>query len=146
MVSPAVTLLSPISGSTVNTPSVPVQVNVSDLHPVTATLTVNASPPQPITLSASSYSTSVTLENGSNTLIIDAVDAAGNRGTATSNILVDTEPPVVTITAPVAGVELTGIVSVTADVSDFLSGVDQAELLANGVSVAKRSTAPYNFR
>jgi len=144
-VPPAMTILTPQSGSAVNTPTVTVHGAIADQNPVTATFTVNASPPQPITLSAGAYSNTVTLESGMNTLLVEAIDAAGNRGTATNTILLDTTPPMVSITAPAAGAQLSGVVSVTADVSDLLSGVSHVELLANGMSVADRPTAPYSF-
>jgi Glucodextranase, domain B/Bacterial Ig domain len=144
-ISPTVTILTPQTDSAVNTPVVSVQGTITDQNPVAATITVNASPPQPITLSAIDYSNTVTLESGMNTILVEAIDAAGNREMATSTILMDTTPPMVSITAPEAGAQLSGVVSVTADVSDTLSGVSQVELLANGANVTGLTTAPYYF-
>ncbi|HUJ80151.1 MAG TPA: Ig-like domain-containing protein, partial [Nitrospiria bacterium] len=142
---PMVTVTAPSSGDAVNTPTIAVKGAVTDQNPVTASILVNGSPPQPVALSAGTYDQAITLQNGSNTLLLEAVDAAGNKGTASRTIVVDTVPPLVKITSPPAGAQLTGVVSVTAEVSDLLSGVAHVELLANGVSVAGRSTEPYSF-
>jgi hypothetical protein len=144
-IAPMVTIVTPQPDSAVNTPIVSVHGTITDQNPVEATITVNASPPQPIALSATAFSNTVTLESGMNTILIEAIDPAGNRGTATNSILLDTTPPMVSITTPETGAQLSGVVSVTADVLDLLSGVSQVELLANGVTVAGLTSAPYHF-
>jgi hypothetical protein len=61
--------------------------------------------------------------------------------------VVDTTAPAVTLTAPVAGSNVTGTVSITANASDEVngSGVDNVTFLVNGVAVGSDTTAPYSF-
>jgi hypothetical protein len=142
---PVVVMTAPLSGSLVNTPSITVEGNITDLNPVTATVTVNAGPQQTAPLSAGSYSMAATLSEGTNLILVQATDAAGNIGTAEGTVTLDATPPEVQITAPSAGAELSGFVTVTADALDLLSGVSQIDLLANGVTIASRLVLPYSF-
>jgi hypothetical protein len=58
----------------------------------------------------------------------------------------DTTPPVVSITAPMAGAGLTGTVSVSVSASDAGSGVAAVQIQVDGVTVGPgTSTNPYSF-
>ena len=144
-VPPSVTIAAPQVGSAVATPTVTIQGTVIDQNAVTATITLNAGPSQPLALSAGAYGSPATLNEGMNQIVVRAIDAAGNIGTTAGNIMLDTTPPVIGVTAPLAGAQLNGVVAVTAEASDLPSGISRVDLLVNGVSLASRSTPPYDF-
>src|SRR5205823_4784958 len=56
----------------------------------------------------------------------------------------DTAPPTVSITSPVAGSTVSGIVAVAANASDNV-GVTRVELRANTTLVGTKTTAPYQL-
>lgn len=73
------------------------------------------------------------------------VDAGAAVALAKSYVApVDTTPPVVSITSPVANATVSGIVNVDATVTDNVA-VSSATLQVNGNNVATDSTSPYNF-
>ncbi len=82
---PAITITSPVDGSTVNTSTVTVNGTAIDDVGVT-NVTVNGVPVTITPGTSVTYSTTVTLVSGSNTITAEARDAAGNSGTATVNV------------------------------------------------------------
>ncbi|MEW6684279.1 MAG: Ig-like domain-containing protein [Nitrospirota bacterium] len=142
---PEVTIATPGEGSAVSTPSVTVAGTITDLHPGSATVAVNGGAPVALPQDSGSYSTSVTLEDGPNTIRVDAIDAAGNVGSLTRSVILDVTPPVVQLTAPAAGTSLTGVITITAEASDALSGLARVESLVDGVLQATRFAPPFTF-
>src|SRR4030095_15723012 len=89
--------------------------------------------------------------NGSHTISARARDAAGNQGTAAagsvtvSNAAPDTTPPTVSVSAPAAGVTVSGTVSVSANASDNV-GVGGVEVLLDGANLGTEvPAAPYSL-
>jgi hypothetical protein len=136
---PSVLILNPLEGAVVNG-LVPVDIDASDNVGVSrAELWVNgtnvatdSSPPFAFTWDSAG------MQNGSTTLTVLVFDAANNMGTSSINvtvdnptqpIAVDTEPPVVTITNPVAGNvsgNVSGTVTISVNASDNSSTADIA--------------------
>jgi hypothetical protein len=65
-----------------------------------ATVLVNG---QPATLAGQTFSITLQLEEGFNTVLVVATDTFGNRGVAGVGLSLDTEPPQVVLSAPVPG-------------------------------------------
>lgn len=77
-----------------------------------------------------------TVANGSHVVIAQALDAAGNSGTASvtvvvNNAPVDTTPPVVAISSPAAGGSVAGVVTVSGTASDNV-GLAKVEVSVDG--------------
>src|SRR5437764_10211696 len=92
---------------------------------------------------------STTVADGAVTLTASAFDAAGNTATAMISVTVrntpsDTTPPTVSITSPVAGSTVSGIVAVAVSAADNV-GVTRVELRANTALVGTKTTSPYQF-
>lgn len=87
--------------------------------------------------------------NGSHSLRVRALDAAGNYADDVINVTVqnyvpDTIAPTVTITSPAPGQTIGGRTYVTVDVWDNV-GVVRCELYVNGRRVASSTTAPFTM-
>ena len=114
---PTLHITSPTNLSFLNTSPITVNGTVSD---PAATLTVNGIPtPQ----SAGSFSVSVPLLEGNNTITGVATNGAGNVGTASIQVTLDTTPPRVTIDSPIDGFVVTdSSVTVTGKINDTVVG------------------------
>jgi glucodextranase-like protein len=135
--------------------SAPANLSFTSISPVTvrgtvddpnATVAINGiSAP----LNAGSFATLVPLTEGINTLTAVATSAAGNSGTASVSVTLDTTPPHVTIDSPApgaGGVTTDATVTVSGAVNDIVVGTinDQdAQVTVNGVvaQVANRTYA-----
>jgi len=85
-----------------------------------------------------------TVAEGPHTLTVVAHDAAGNTGSADIPVAVDRTPPAVAVTSPANGTTVSGMVTISADVSDKV-GVDPVWFSANGVSLGEDATPPYEI-
>ncbi len=103
-------------------------VSVEGMTEADATLTVNGAA---VTVAADgSFSTTVTLASGSNTIEVEATDPAGNTAMVTKTVVLDTTAPAVAITAPAASALLNqAVVHVTG------TAEDGAQVTVNGVLV-----------
>lgn len=84
--------------------------------------------------------------NGQHTLTALAVDAAGNTTTSapvTVTVAHDGTPPETTLTSPVAGATLSGVVTLTAAATDDSSGIFRVDFWDETNLVGSTSTAPY---
>ena len=110
---PSIAISAPANGLlTRNTP-----ITVTGTFAGTAAVTVKVNGVD-ATLSGSSYSASVPLLEGANTLTAIATNALGSASASVS-VTLDTTPPVVTITSPVDGALVVGTpVTVTGTVTD----------------------------
>ena len=73
------------------------------------------------------------LADGTRTLGVTAVDAAGNERSASVDVLVDTTPPIVEMLSPAPGTYLTvGEITATWTATDATSGVDHFEVTLDG--------------
>jgi RHS repeat-associated protein len=95
---PTLSVTSPVNGVVTNQSSVTVSGTVIDSSAVA--LTING---DSVLVTNGSFSTSVLLSEGINTIAIVATDAAGNSSSQTRSVRLDTIPPVITITSPVNG-------------------------------------------
>jgi hypothetical protein len=93
---PTVQIRSPASGAYVKGPAVPVTGTVTAAAPL-AQVIVNGTP---VPIAGGAFSALVTSPDGPLTIVANAQDAAGNVGTALVGVIVDSIPPVVTITSP----------------------------------------------
>ncbi len=110
---PRIVLSSPTS-TLVNRDRVLVSGTVTDTMLVAFQVNLNPVPVGP----GGSFSTTLTLPEGSNTIVLVAVDAAQRVTTLRVAVRVDTTPPVVTVTSPPDGLETnasTVVVSGTVD-------------------------------
>src|SRR5574341_1084920 len=123
---PAVSITSPLSGLLTNNPAISVSGTVSE--PVSS-VTVNGMQAQ---VSGSAFSLATfTLAEGQNAITAEAVDRAGNTGSSSVNVTLDTQVPAVSITAPAmatAGATL-GISTSAIDAT----GITLIEVSANGM-------------
>ncbi len=95
-VPPALTVTSPAEGATTAVEMVTVSGTVSDLTSVT--VTVNGAG---VTVTSGSFSKSVTLDDGPNTIAVVATDAAGNTSTVSRTVTYQMSlPPDPSTTAP----------------------------------------------
>lgn len=130
---PSVAIVNPLEGATVNG-LVPVDIEAFDNIGVSraelwvnnTSVAVDTSPPFAFTWDSTGT------QNGAANLTVYVFDAANNMGSSSINvavdnstppIVVDTEPPVVAITNPVAG-NVSGTVTITVNASDNNSTAD----------------------
>ena len=125
-IAPQISITSPGAGSIRNSSEVTVNGSVSE---VVELVTVNGLPVQ---LAGMTFTSALlTLPDGENSIEIVAVDHAGNRGTATLLLHVDTVAPVITIVTPAAGAIVnTPQISVSGSVNEA-----DATLTINGSTV-----------
>ena len=122
--SPLVSITSPVSGTAVSgTVTITVQANDSISGVSSVTLLVNgqaqatlSQPPFHFFLDTSPFS------GGSHTVSARALDHSGNQGEATITLIVDHDPPLVSIASPAPGSTVSGTVTVTVEASDSISG------------------------
>lgn len=160
---PKVAITSPAAGAKVGT-SVTVKASITDDTGVTkATLLADgqalkslASPPWELTAS---------LAAGPHTLVVEALDAAGNKGSATVVVTVetalptpppgggtepppstgDTQAPRVTIGSPAEGATVATTLTLQATVVDD-TAVARVDLLVDGQLSASRTGSPFDFQ
>ena len=93
-----------------------------------------------------SWNTSA-LASGTYTLMAMAYDAAGNIGQSSNvsvNVVNDTTPPAVSITAPSNSATVSGTVTISASASDNV-GVSKVEFYQNGVLLSAGNVAPFTY-
>lgn len=134
-VNPVITITNPADGLVTNQATQTVIGNVS--KPSTLTLNGNAVTVNPDL----SFNTSITLNEGSNSLSFEATDTAGNVTTESINVTLDTVLPVITISGPqddlltnIATQTVAGSVSETATVTVngtpvSLAGLNYSQLI-----------------
>lgn len=117
-VPPALNISNPANGLFTNNSSLTVSGTTNDTtsSPVTITIKLNGVDQGTVTVNAGSFSKAITLANGSNTIEVKAVDAAGLTSTVSRTVTLDTTPPVISavtmVPNPVDGGQ-TFVISVT---------------------------------
>ena len=92
-VPPTLSITSPAEGLITNNATLTVAGTTNDVTSSPVTLTVNGTA---VTVgSDGTFSTKITLTNGSNTIAIVATDSAGKSTTVTRHVTLDTAPPVI---------------------------------------------------
>lgn len=123
---PVVTITAPADGSLVNASPLEVSGTVDDPGVVAVAVNGVVAP-----VSGGSFSAGVPLQAGANTLTASATDAAGNTGSASVGVILDTQAPALTITGPADGTLTTlSLINVAGTVADP-NGI--AGVAANGV-------------
>ncbi len=124
---PDISIASPAADSLTKTGVIAVAGTVTDDH--LSAVTVNNGP---ATVTGSTFSrTGVTLSEGANLIDAVATDAAGNAGEAKITVTLDTTPPLLAITSPVAGA-IAGASPI--DVSGTASDAHLRSVVVNGIS------------
>jgi len=94
---PTLTIATPASGAIVASPSLTINGTVSDALTGIASVTCNG---VPATITTGTFTCSVTLLEGSNTINVAATDNTGNTTTTPLPVTLDTRAPDLTFTAP----------------------------------------------
>jgi len=148
---PSVAVISPNGGEVAGI--VPVDVEVSDnVGVVRAELWVNGKKMVTDTLAPFAFAwDSTNLAQGEYTLTVHAFDAAGNHEvsqnvvvTVDNSSIIDDEAPVISISAPTSGGEVSGIVDVVINATDDVA-VTRVALFANGQQIASSDQSPFAF-
>lgn len=148
---PSVTVISPNGGEVAGI--VPVDVEVSDnVGVVRAELWVNGKKIVTDTLVPFAFAwDSTNLAQGDYTLTVHAFDAAGNHGvsqnvvvTVDNSSVIDDEAPAISISAPISGGEVSGIVDVAINATDNVA-VARVVLFANGQQIFSSDQSPFAF-
>ncbi len=125
---PAVTITSPLNNALVTSSQVSVGGTVNE---AVTSVSVNGTS---ALVSGSSYSLSTyTLSEGQNTITVEAVDRAGNKGTASVNVTLDSIVPTVSLSAP-AQAAAGANVTLSLGASDA-GGLKLAEVTVNSASL-----------
>ena len=98
-VPPTFNITSPVDGLITNTASLTVAGTTNDAtsSPVTITIKLNGTDQGTVTVGSNgSFSKSVTLKEGSNTIVVTATDAAGQTVSVTRTVKLDTSTPSIT--------------------------------------------------
>ncbi|MEA2489989.1 MAG: large repetitive protein, partial [Acidobacteriota bacterium] len=132
LTTPRVTLVEPVNLSFVNISPITVRGTVSD---PTATVKINGIA---ATQSGGSFSVTVPLVEGNNTLSAVAHAASGKIGTGNVQVTLDTTPPRLAVTSPANGFEtVESTIAVAGTVNDIVVGTvndQQAQVTVNGVN------------
>jgi hypothetical protein len=97
---PEVTINTPLESAVLGDPLLTVNVTVADL---TATSVDIHGAPTSLAAGGGTTSAQRTLTEGPNTIVVQAIDAAGNTTTVERHVVVDLSAPVVTIDSPADG-------------------------------------------
>jgi uncharacterized Zn-binding protein involved in type VI secretion len=124
---PKVSISAPLSGLLTNNPQIQVSGTVDDPE---AVVTVGGAA---VTVLNKTYSVEYLLTDGDNSIVVKAVDKAGNEGMASVVVTLDAKAPVVTLTAPATATAGTDVqISVNATDNRTLTLVDVS---ADGASL-----------
>lgn len=117
-VPPSLSVTAPVNGLVTNKSACTVTGTTNDVtsSPVNLTVKLNSGAAEEVTVNADGgFSKALTLENGTNTIVVTATDSAGKATTVTRTVKLDTTPPViksVTITPNPVDAGKTYIISV----------------------------------
>lgn len=128
---PSLVITSPVDGSATNVQTISVTGTVSDSVSTVSSVTVNG---VQATITGGTFSASVTLSNGQNTITVVAGNAVGLNTTETVTVTLDTDNPVLNVASPADGAILSSnTVPVSGTATDATSGI--ASLAVNGATV-----------
>ena len=128
---PSLVITSPVDGSATNVQTISVTGTVSDSVSTVSSVTVNG---VQATITGGTFSASVTLSNGQNTITVVAGNAVGLNTTETVTVTLDTDNPVLNVASPADGAILSSnTVPVSGTATDTTSGI--ASLAVNGSAV-----------
>jgi len=134
---PTISINSPAPGAIISVNSITLNWSASDSGTGLDhfELSLDGGAPTRLDANATGYTVSA-VTDGNHTVQVTAFDGANNSAAASVTVTVDTIPPVLSITYPVAGAVLaTGTVTVAWAASDATSGLDHFELSLDGGAV-----------
>lgn len=143
LAAPAVTITSPLTGTFTSAAAVTIIGTATDL--TLRTVTANGVTGTATATAGTSYAytvENVPLNEGDNSVVVIATDAAGRTGEATVTLTRDATPPVVALTAP-SQVTRKRTASATASVTDN-STVVSVIFRLDGALLAELPAAPYS--
>ena len=130
---PALTVNSPADNSTVKNNYVTVSGMLNDPN-ATVAVTVNGGDPSLAALSGSSYSATVNLAAGLNTLEITVTDLSGKKNSAKRTVISDNQGPTVNITTPAQDIETTiAAQTIAGTIADAVTPISVT--ISDGVSI-----------
>ncbi len=119
---PAVLVSYPADGAFTNASSLTVLGSVTDALSGIESVICNG---VPASFSGTEFSCAVSLMEGSNGVLVEAADRAGNSATTTVTVTLDTTPPEVTITSPANGATFAASpITLTGTAADAASGTE----------------------
>ena len=119
---PVITIITPADNSTLAASSVTITGSVDKNATVQAT--VNSGSPQSAAMDGASFSVTVNLADGSNTITISATDLAGNSASVKRTIVSDTTKPTLAITDPAQDITTSEpTLTISGTVTDALTDV-----------------------
>jgi uncharacterized Zn-binding protein involved in type VI secretion len=125
---PSLAIASPADGTFLRASSVTVTGSAADALSGTENVLCNGTP---ASLSGSEFSCAVALVEGTNSILVEALDRAGNPASSAITVIMDMTPPSVLITSPANGTTVSASpVVVTGTATDALSGT--ARVACNG--------------
>ncbi len=142
---PQINIASPVDGKVVNTQMISVTGSIMDDNIDTVMVEVNDHPPQLLTLTGLNFSATVALNPGTNTLIFNAIDRAGNSTRLTRSVILDNDTPIVAFTSPMSGAIISGTLPISVESSDATSGIASVALFIDGELKATLYQTPFNF-
>jgi hypothetical protein len=83
--------------------------------------------------------------SGSRTITVRGVDNSGNQSEVSITISFDHVPPAVSITSPASGAIVSGLIAVSVDASDSISGVTSVSLYVDNQPHLTLNQPPYSF-
>ncbi|MGQ9779218.1 MAG: RHS repeat-associated core domain-containing protein [Bacillota bacterium] len=137
---PVITLTAPVEGAILNTSSVAVTGWLEEAYP--ASLIVNG---RAVEVIGGAFSTTVTLPEGANSLVIQARDLAGNTAILTRTVTVDLTPPLpFTLQGP-TGYTNNNRPEIGFAATDTVSGIAAYYLRVDGGDWQGPVVSPYRF-
>ncbi|RPJ42091.1 MAG: hypothetical protein EHM27_03815, partial [Deltaproteobacteria bacterium] len=143
-VPPEIEIPALTDGMVVNTPSLAVSGTFVDETPEIINVAVNGGAPQALALNETKFSGIAPISAGLNHLIFTAVDQAGNTSQLAKSIVLDMEPPQITISSPAAGANVSGMITIAVNTSDAGAGVASVTLLIDGHHLTTLTRAPFS--
>lgn len=147
---PNLSIVSPVNGATIAGSAYQVKANVTDNVGVKA-VSLRVDDRWIATTTAAPYTFSLDttqLAKGTHSIAVVGWDAANNSREVSVTVNVDnsldTTPPAVTITAPLNGSRVAGVINVTASATD-VKGVSSLEAKVDGVVYAQASSDTLSF-
>jgi RHS repeat-associated protein len=138
---PSLTLTNPQNGGVYSSSTITVAGNVSSLSTEPIAVTVNGASS---VVTGGSFTKTVALVEGSNTINVVATDALGQQAQSSVTVLRDQTAPTVSFVSPPQSVQPGASYQITVEATDNV-GVAEVEFSVNGSHVASDAEAPYVF-
>ncbi len=133
---PSVSIVSPASGSYVNTQQLQAVWSGSDSGSGIKDYQVSIDGKAAVTLANAAGYQFPGVSEGAHTVTVQAFDRAGNMAQATATVTVDVTPPTVSVSDPSSGATVYGTASVNWTASDSGSGIGQVFVVLDGQATA----------